>query len=79
MEGDVLENEDLNQSLENARNYEEAIPVVKEYETIIRPKKKGILNVVYRQGLLFKRFKESNKFLEMLQEIDVSKSTETSN
>lgn len=64
MESDFFENEDLNRRLTNC---EEIIPVVLEYETFISIKKKGILNIAYRQGLLFKIFKESNKFVEMLQ------------
>ena len=36
--------------------------VVKEYETIIKSKKKGILNLVYKQGLLFKNFKKFDTF-----------------
>ena len=32
---------------------EDAILNVKEYETIIKIKKKGILNIAYRQGSLF--------------------------
>ena len=31
--------------------------------------------MAYRQGLLLKRFKESNKFVEKLQEINVSRAT----
>ena len=40
MESDVFENEELAQRADNVTNYEEAIPVVKEYETIIRSQKK---------------------------------------
>ena len=38
-------------------------------------KNKGILNLAYKQGLLFIKFKECDKFKEMLKEIRVSKST----
>ena len=38
-------------------------------------KKKGILNLVYKHGLLFKKFKESDRFKEMLEDIGISKST----
>ena len=75
MEGDIVEKEDLDQRLDKVRIYEKAILVVMEFEIIIRSKKKGILNVAYRQGLQFKRFKQPNKFVEMLQEIDISKLT----
>ena len=43
---------------ENGSNYEEAIVVVKEYETIIRSQKKGIPNIAFSQGKIFKRFKD---------------------
>ena len=38
---------------------------VKECEKIIKCKKKGILNLVYKQGILFKKSKESFKFEEI--------------
>ena len=41
-----------NERPNNANNYEEAIPVVQKYETITKPKRKGILNVVYRQDII---------------------------
>lgn len=37
-------------------------------------KKKGVINVAYRQGFLLQRFKKSNKLVEMLQAFEVSKS-----
>ena len=49
--------------------------VVKKYEKTIKCKKKGILNLACKQGLLFEKFKKSDKFKEMLSEIRVSKST----
>ena len=57
MKGDVVENEELIERSNKITNYKVAIPVVKEYETIISSKKKGILNVAYRQGLLVIKFK----------------------
>ena len=41
-----------NERPNNANNYEEAIPVVQKYESITKPKKKGILSVVYRQDII---------------------------
>ena len=66
MEGDVVGNKILSQRSDNVRNYEEAILAVKEYGTIIMSKKKRTLNVVYRQGFLFKRFKESSRRLKLV-------------
>ena len=60
--------------VESLRNYKEAIPIVKEYEAIVRKQKKSILNVAYRLGCVFRRFKKSDKFMEMVKELGVSKS-----
>ena len=48
----------LNLRLDNIRNCEDAVPVVKEFDKIIKCKKKGILNLVHKQELLFKEFKD---------------------
>ena len=41
----------LNLSSDNVRNCKETTMFVKEYEKIIECKKKGILNLTYKQGL----------------------------
>ena len=73
--GVVYGNDELNNRADNLANYEEAIPVIREYKTIVRSQKNRILNVVYIQGFFFKEFTEPNKFVETVKEIDVSKST----
>ena len=73
--GVVYGNDELNNRADNLANYEEAIPVIREYKTIVRSQKNRILNVVYIQGFFFKEFREPNKFVETVKEIDVSKST----
>ena len=75
VEGEVYENKEFNKKADNLKHFEEAIPVVKEYETIIRSQKKSILKVTYKQVIVFKKFKASDKFLEMVKEIGLSKST----
>ena len=75
IDGEIFENEELNLRSDNVRNCEDVIPVVKEFDNIINCKKKGILNLPYEQGLLFKKFKESDRFKEMLKDIRISKST----
>ena len=49
-------------------NHEQAISIVKDYELIIRSKNKGILTVAYKQGVFFKKFKDSKNFEQVLQE-----------
>ena len=51
----VVENEELNQMTQSVTNHEQATSIIKDYELIIRSKKKGILNVAYRQGLLLNK------------------------
>ena len=52
-----MKNDELN---EKVVKYEEAVSIVRAYEDIIKTKKKNIICVVYRQGLIFKRFKEKD-------------------
>ena len=51
----AVKNEELNQMTQSVTNHEQAISIIKDYELIIRSKKKGILNVAYRQGLLLNK------------------------
>ena len=65
---EVVENEELNQMAQNVTNQEQAISVVKDYELIIRSKNKGILTVGCKQEVLFKKFKDSKNFEQVLKE-----------
>ena len=47
----------LNLSLYNIRNCEETTTFVKEFEKIVKCKKKGILNMACKQGLSLEKFK----------------------
>ena len=55
---EVLECEDLNKEAEEVQDSERAAEIIKRYEDIIKTKNKGIINVAYHQGQVFKRFKE---------------------
>ena len=48
---------------------------MKEYDKIIKRKKKGVLNLTDKQRLLFETFKEPDKFKEIIKETGVSKSS----
>ena len=48
---------------------------MKEYDKIIKRKKKGVLNLTYKQRLLSKTFKDPDKFKEIIKETGVSKSS----
>ena len=53
IENDSVDNKILNEKESSIKKLEDAILNVKEYETIIKIKKKGILNIAYRQDSLF--------------------------
>lgn len=71
----MFQNNVLDQRAEKARNYEEAIRLAKKYETIIRSQKEESLNVEIKQGKILKRFKELERFVEMIKELTFSQST----
>ena len=54
---------------------EKAEEIIKRYEDIIKTKKKGIINVAYHQGQVFKRFKEKEKFAKLVSELGIHKTT----
>ena len=47
----------------------------KEADEIIKTKKKGIINVAFHQGQIFKRLKEKEKFAELVSELGIHKTT----
>ena len=55
----VVEFDDLNKEAEEIQDPEKAAEIIKRYENIIKIKKKGIINVAFYQGQIFKRFKEN--------------------
>ena len=55
IEDEDVDNQNLNETKTNIKNFGEAIPVIKEYEKLIKIKKKAILNTAYRQDVLFER------------------------
>ena len=57
--------DDLNKEVEENR----------QYEDIIKTKKKGIINVTFHQGQIFKRFKEKEKFSKLISELGIYKTT----
>ena len=56
---EILEFNDLNKEAEETQDPEKAAKIIKRYEDIIKMKNKGIINVAYHQGQVFKRFKEN--------------------
>ena len=73
----AVEIEEVNDRPERVEKPEDAIHIIMEYEEILRAKKKGIIMVAYYQRKIFKRFKEKEKFQEMIGKLKIHKSTIT--
>ena len=72
---EVVEFDDLNKEAEETQDLEKAAEIIKQYEDIIKTKKKGITNVAYHQGQMLKRFKEKEKFVMLVSELGIHKTT----
>ena len=71
----AVEVEELNKLAEKVQKPEEAADIIKQYQKILRTKRKGIISVANYQGKLFKRFKEKEKFIQMVGKSKIYKST----
>ena len=49
--------------------------MIKQYDEILRTKRKSIVSVAYCQGKLFKHFKKKEKFIQMVSKWKIHKST----
>ena len=72
---EILKFDDLNKEAQETQDPEKAEEITKRYEDIIKTKKKGIINVAYHQGKVFKRFKEKEKFATLVSELRIHKTT----
>ena len=73
--GEIVEFDDLNKEAEEIQDPEKAVIIIERYENIIKTKRKGIINVAYHQGQVFKRFKEKEKFAKLVSELGIHKTT----
>ena len=49
--------------------------VIREFEKIIKSKKRNVVWLAYQQGKVFEKFKEITKFIEMIKQFRVGRST----
>ena len=49
--------------------------MIRKYENIIRTKKKGIINIAFHQGKVFKKFKDKEKFITLVNKLGIHKTT----
>ena len=72
---EIVEFDDLNKEAEKIEDPEKAAEIIKRYEDIIKTKNKGIINVAYHQGQVFKRFKKKENFAKLISELGNHKTT----
>ena len=71
----IIETDELNKKAEEVQKPEDAAAVIKQYKEIIRMKKKRIISIAYHQGKVFKKFKDKKKFIKLVNEFKVHKTT----
>ena len=62
---EVVEPEEWNEKAEEIQKSEEAAEVIKQFEYIIKTKKKEIISIAYYQRKVFKRVKEKESLLNL--------------
>ena len=72
---DVIETKELNEKAGKVEKPEDAAAVLKQYENIIRTKKKNVISTTYHQGKVLRRFQNKKKFIKLVNEFKVHKST----
>ena len=55
---EVVETDVLNKQAEEVQKPKDTANLIKQYEDIIRMKKKGIINIAFHQGQVFKKSKD---------------------
>ena len=71
----IVKFDDLKKEAEEVQDPEKAVIIIEWYENIIKTNRKGIINVAYHQGQVFKRFKEKEKFSKLVSELGIHKTT----
>ena len=71
----VAESEELNREAEEVQDPEEAAMVIQKYERIIKTKKKEMISITYHQGKVFKKFKDKEKFITLVNKLGIHKTT----
>ena len=71
---DIIEKE-LKEKADKLEKPNDAAAVTKQYEDIIRTKKKNIIFIAYYRRKVLKQFKDKEKFIKLVNEFKVHRST----
>ena len=72
---DQIESKGIEELSKNVDKSDEAIELIKKIEKAIKKRKNNILILAYYQGIIFRRFKEDNKFTNAVSKFSSSKTT----
>ena len=72
---DIIGKRELSEKADKVEKPEDVAAVIKQYEDIICPKNKIIISIAYHQGIVFIQFKDKEKFVKLVNELKVHKST----
>ena len=64
----IKSKQELNEKADKVEKSEDATNIIKDYKEIIRAKKKNIACIAYHQGRVFRRFKEKEKFIKLVND-----------
>ena len=59
----------------NVGNPDDVVELIRKIEKIIKKEKNNILTLAYHQGIIFRKFKMSNRFTSAVSEFKISKTT----
>ena len=69
----TVERKELNELAAKVQKPEEAADIIKQYEEVLCTERKGMVSVVYYQDKFLKRFKEKEKFIQMVSKLKIHK------
>ena len=70
---EIVESDELKKQAEEVQKPKDAANLIKQYDGIIRTKKKGIINIAFHQGKVFKKFKDKEKFITPVNKLGIHK------
>ena len=70
-----VDSEDLEDLSRNVDSPDDAVKFIGRIERIMKSKKNNIVILVYHQGLIFKKFKENDKFTSAVTNLKIGKAT----
>ena len=74
---DTIECDESTIKVQEVEDPEKAAELIRECESIIRKKKKSIIRIAYHQGMVFKKFKDKEKFKSLVEKLGIHKTTLT--